>query len=250
MVPDYAAGLPPGTWVWAMNKRGVADRSSGLGDCGEGFDAINRPQQWVTDHTDFVRHQLAGLPQPPSAVVLVGVSEGAWVAGRLARDPSLGVTHLVLVGSGAWTMRQIVTALGRGRPWLSVQASLQAVDRQPDRLDLRWWGHPHRWWSNVLDLNPLDDLLAMDVPILAAMGDRDSSVPSEALKALADAFLKAGKNNLLPCLYPGADHTLASAGRQHRADVYQALAHWVQSGTSTAPDPQGLRAVCPTANTP
>lgn len=228
VLPDYVNGLREPAAVWAMNKRWVADRSTGMWGCGSAFDRDNRPKRWVADQAAFIRARLAEAGQPVTRVMVVGVSEGAWVAGQLAQDASLGVTHLVLIGSGAWTLRRNLEALNlRKRGW-DMKEGWTQVEQSPHSLTDRWWGHPHQWWSDVIDLDPLPNLLTLDIPIWAAMGEGDTSVPVASVKALASAFEAQGKQNLTVRVYPGANHILQSATVNHRQALFSELSSWLE----------------------
>ncbi len=245
VLPDYVKGLRQPANVWAMNKRWVTDRSTGFWDCGHAFDRDNRPAHWLADQAAFIRARLAEAPPPVTRVMVVGVSEGAWVAGQLARDASLGVTHLVLIGSGAWSLRRNLEVLGV--QWNGSDGGTK-IQRSPHSLTERWWGHPHQWWSDVLDLDPLPGLLALDVPIWAAMGAEDTSVPVASVQALASSFADHGKPNLTVTVYPGANHLLQGATVDHRQALFSALSAWLEiPPESTA---EVVRPAGPTTGTP
>lgn len=217
VMPDYVAGLAVDAHVFVLNKRHVADRSTGMFGCGAAFDAANHPEQWRQDYTEFITAQLAGLNPRPSRVLLIGVSEGAVPAVQVAaRLPS--VTHLAIIGAGGWTLRESLRTLRRrGEAPLDVDAAWPRIAAAPDSLEQRWYGHPYRWWARMLDLDLTEDYLRLNIPVWVAMGEKDTSVPVESLHALHSRFQVAGKTHLRARVYPGADHRLSDGQVSYRS---------------------------------
>lgn len=83
VMPDYVDGLSVSARVFVLNKRFVADRSTGLFGCGRNFHTTNNPDQWVADYSEFITKQVSSITPKPSNIVLVGVSEGAIPAPQL-----------------------------------------------------------------------------------------------------------------------------------------------------------------------
>ena len=227
VMPGYVQGLDIPARVYALNKRLVPDRSTGLLGCGEDFHAANHPEQWVADYVEFIAAQthqaeVQGLP-----VVLVGVSEGGVQAVRAAaRLPQ--VTHLALIGNGGYTLRQSLQTLRQKEAIrFDVDAGWAAISQEPDSLSKTWYGNPYRWWARMMDLDPLPALLSLNIPILLGMGERDSSVPVESARFLAEQFAQAGKRNLTLKVYPGADHRLQAGGTSYRPAFFGELARIV-----------------------
>jgi len=52
--------------------------------CGKDFYQYNNIEQWVSDYSDFILSQIKKTRHKPKNVVLVGVSEGALPAVRVA----------------------------------------------------------------------------------------------------------------------------------------------------------------------
>jgi pimeloyl-ACP methyl ester carboxylesterase len=97
VMPEYVDGLMVDARVFVLNKRFVPDRSTGMFGCSREFHLANNPDQWAADYANFIAAQLAGASPHAKNVVLVGVSEGALSAVKLAaRLPQ--VTHLAIIG--------------------------------------------------------------------------------------------------------------------------------------------------------
>lgn len=56
-----------------------------------------------------------------------------------------------------------------------------------------------------------------------AMGEKDESVPVESARFLEAKFKEAGKDNLVLCIYPGADHRLNAQGVSYRDRFFHEL---------------------------
>jgi pimeloyl-ACP methyl ester carboxylesterase len=94
--------------------------------------------------------------------------------------------------------------LGIGGP-AALEAELAQIRAAPDAGTI-WLGHPYRFWSSYLWYRPLDDLLALDIPLFVAHGTADASVPVESARALRDAFAGERRSNLTYQEYGDADH--------------------------------------------
>lgn len=223
VMPGYVEGLGADARVVVLNKRFVSDRATGLWDCGQAFDAANHPSQWRADYAEFITEQLSRMRPRPSRVLLVGVSEGAIPAVQVAARLS-AVTHLAIIGSGGHTLRQALQVL-RDKKQISfnVDEAWPAMAAKPQSLSHQLWGHPYRWWSQMLDLDLVPDYLSLRIPISVAMGEQDSSVPVESLHALQSRFREAGNTCLQATVYPGADHRLSKGGVSYRREFLAAV---------------------------
>lgn len=224
VMPEYVSGLQIDARIFALNKRFVADRSTGLFDCGRAFDEINTPGRWEADFKEFIEAQVRAMPTRPKRIVVVGVSEAAWAAAAVAAYSPL-VTDLAIIGSGGYSMRQSLGVLKqRGAILFDVEAGWRQISADPRSIEKSWYGNRYRWWSDTMDLDPMQNLLKLNIPILLGIGERDESVPVESAYYLAEQFKQAGKTNLTLRIYPGADHRLNADGRTYRNDFFYELA--------------------------
>lgn len=226
VMPNYLQGLTLPVRVFALNKREVSDRSWGL-RCGDAFDRANHLAQWEQDQHNFIDRQLQALDFQPKQVVLVGVSEGAWPAVRVAGDHP-AVTHLVIIGSGAYTMETGLRLLHEqhAHNW-DLDDGWQAVQQTPDSLEHRWLGHPHRWWTAFWRHDPLPDYLALDKPLFLGMGEHDRSVPVASGRALVAARRAQGQSRDGHLWVPQAGHTLVSPRGDHKPELWGHVQHWI-----------------------
>lgn len=167
----------------------------------------------INDHLNVLLHYLNDVP-PGLPVMLVGGSEGGDIAAALARKCPR-VTHLILIGSGGGiSQKEEFKILVAQQPGFLGCANVQELDtvfymirHASDSLAL-WAGHPYKRWNSYLENPPIRDLLQLNIPILLLHGDADPSVPVVSARAVQDAFVKAGKDNLTYIEYADVDHTL------------------------------------------
>lgn len=225
VMPGYVNGLTVSARVFVLNKRFVPDRSTGLFGCGRDFHLVNNPDQWVADYSEFITAQINSISPRPMNVVLVGVSEGALPAARITGQlPE--ITHLAIIGSGGYSMRKsLATLKQRGAIGFDVDSGWAKIATAPRSIESNWYGNPYRWWSDVMDIEPLSDFLRLNIPILVGIGEQDESVPIESARFLESKFNEAGKSNLILKVYPGADHRLSGNGVDHRNEFFGELSH-------------------------
>lgn len=223
VMPDYVSGLTVSAHVFVLNKRFVSDRSIGILDCGQEFHLANNPEQWVADYSEFIASQLSASTIKFKNVVLVGVSEGAWPAAKVA-GLLPEITHLAIIGSGGDSMRKsLATLKQKGAISFNVESGWKEISTDPRSIAKEWYGNTYRWWSDVMDIDPLPDLLKLNIPIIVGIGENDESVPVESALLLESKFKEAGKNNLTIKIYPASDHRLSGNGISHRSEFFAEL---------------------------
>ncbi|MBX9935531.1 MAG: S9 family peptidase [Burkholderiaceae bacterium] len=228
VMPGYVSGLTVSARVFVLNKRFVPDRSIGLLDCSQEFRLANNPEQWVADYSEFIAAQLGPNAPKFKNVVLVGVSEGALPATKVA-GLSPAITHLAIIGSGGYSMRKsLATLKQRGAIGFDVDSGWKKITADPRSIEKDWYGNPYRWWSDVMDIDPLPDFLKLNIPIIVGIGEKDESVPVESALFLESKFKEAGKNNLILKVYPESDHRLNSNGISHRNEFFAELSRLLQ----------------------
>lgn len=213
-LPRLADGLGIDARYIALNKRHVvigAISDGGGATCSAVFNQHNTPRQWMADYMEFISRMLEEQPQRWKKVVLVGGSEGGALAVRVARARA-DVTHLIVVGDGGWSMRENLSSLMGAD---AVEAAWREIARYPDSVEKTWLGHPNRYWFDTFDHAPLVDYLALDMPVLIGIGERDRSVPAASAHEILRAAQAAGKKNIGLVVYPGADHSLQADGRDY-----------------------------------
>ncbi len=228
VMPGYVSGLTVNARIFVLNKRFVPDRSTGLFDCGHEFHLANNPNQWVADYSEFITAQIGSVASRSKNVVLVGVSEGALPATKVA-GLSPAITHLAIIGSGGYSMRKSLATLRQGGSiQFDVNSGWEKIAADPHSIEKNWYGNPYRWWADIMDIDPIADLLKLNIPILVGIGEQDQSVPVESVHFLETKFKEAGKDNLIVHVYPGADHRLNADGVSYRNVFFAELGHLLQ----------------------
>ena len=225
-LPTFANEMGIKAKYLALNKRHVGDAGSSLDQCGVSFHEQNNPRQWMSDYMEFISTTLKQMPARPRNVVLVGISEGGMVAARVARARN-DITHLIVIGDGGWSMRDNLGVL-MGPEVVSRGWSEIASD--PNSIEKSWLGNPFRYWFDVLDYSPMGDYLALEIPVIIAMGERDRSIPSASALDVQKHATAAGKKNIGVVIYPGADHFLKADDISYRAEFFKQAGQGIKQG--------------------
>jgi len=223
VMPNYVNGISVSARVFVLNKRFVTDKSTGIFGCGDNFHKANFIEQWVSDYSEFITAQLETFTKPPKNVVLVGVSEGAIQAVKVAgKMPE--ISHIAIIGHGGYTMRKSLTTLKQnGKIAFDVNEGWKDIESDPHSIKNKWYGNTYRWWYEILDYNPTPDYLQLDIPILFGIGENDHSVPVESAYHLESEFKKAGKENFTLMVFKGADHRLSDGKKSYRNKFFKLL---------------------------
>lgn len=212
-LPRYFRGLDGASGsmrIFVVHKRHVEERSpADARPCSEAFTRSDHAGRWISDYLEFAESRLAG--SRPRRVVLVGISEGGEVVPALARRLA-GVSHVILLASGGMDPLEafVMQAKRFQLPgWQAVVAAAfgpAPADPDAPRDDLG--GRSWRYWAELRGLEPASTLLALEIPILLAMGEQDQSVPPESAWLMRERFAARGKTNLTLLSFDGADHAL------------------------------------------
>jgi hypothetical protein len=231
-LPGYFRGLEGESGrirIFILQKRHIEEGSWGrfLG-CGEDFIRDDHPGRWIADQSEFIEAQLeiAKNGAMPKRIVLAGISEGGDVVPVLAQRIH-GVTHLVIVGSGGMNPLDAYRLQAKKHGFEVQLSALAALESPPPADPDDPWsliaGRSWRYWFELSQLRQSDNLLALSIPILMAMGTADRSVPIESAWHIRDRFASSGKTNLRLIAYPDADHGLQAGGVSHLPDFWHAL---------------------------
>jgi pimeloyl-ACP methyl ester carboxylesterase len=223
-------GLPGNVRVFALEKRYVSSWSTGGGRPSSVYLEHYHPSAFLSDQKEFIAHILEQPDAGGKSIVVLGVSAGGLIAAELARAfPQ--VTHLATLGEGGMKGLDSFRLWGQ-RHKTDFDAVWQDVSADPSRSRVVG-GYSARFWYEMLAADPMEPLGALDIPIFAAMGERDESVPIESLTYLSRTFAERGKTNLTTKVYVGCDHALDECGGQPgRAAFCHDLMAWVHSSAS------------------
>ncbi|HZS80301.1 MAG TPA: prolyl oligopeptidase family serine peptidase [Herbaspirillum sp.] len=198
--------------VLVLQKRGIEENSHG-NICPRAFTLTDYFDQTVADQTEFINTQLAMQAALPKTIVLMGASEGAIVAAKIA-SVDARMTHLALIGSGGSTVRENLQLLSQKLRYLRTpEKKFAAIAADPGSTTQSAWGHSYKYWSSLLDVDIGNLLLSLDIPIAMAMGEQDKNVPIETAYALKQKFVERKKQNFHLYAFPDADHHLYDRAR-------------------------------------
>ncbi len=233
-IRDYLKGLKGNIRVFALQKRRVSHTTTGVFGCPGNFDEYNHFGQWISDYDFFVKYILAASPKKPKRILCFGVSEGAVPAAAVAaKNP--GVTHVAIIGQGGMKMRDDLKLLVKKqdiKPDADLEEAFGEIFREPNNISKRFLTQTYKYWASVLDVDPLDYLLSLGIPVIVGQGEKDEKVPVESAYYLKDRFDKAGKQNLKLVIYPDADHTLRDlSGKSFRPDFLSMVSIWIKNET-------------------
>ncbi|HFD32928.1 MAG TPA: hypothetical protein ENJ28_09525 [Gammaproteobacteria bacterium] len=224
---EYLKGLKGHIKVFALQKRGFNHFATGLFGCSEKFYKNDYFNRWVSDQELFINYILKNAKETPENIVILGVSEGCSTAAVLATKME-SVTHLAMIGCGGMRfIDELRILFKRGQIPFDIDKEYEKIFSNPDDTSIFLAGHTYKYWSSILDMDPLEYLLSLDIPIIVAMGDKDKSVPVDSIIFLKRQFKKAGKQNLTAIIYHGADHTLRSSEKDFRHDFMKQFGEWI-----------------------
>lgn len=82
--------------------------------------------------------------------------------------------------------------------------------------------------SGYLFSDPLKVYASLDIPMLAAMGENDESVPIESGRTLRDYFLHHAEKDFQFAEFAGANHGLRTAEKNGAQQFVAGLPAWIK----------------------
>jgi pimeloyl-ACP methyl ester carboxylesterase len=218
--------------VYYLEKSGVGKGADGS-SCSAEFQANDQFAERLSDHLKFINQEPELKRTPLRSIAVVGFSEGGAIAPYIARD-SKKIGWLATVGSGGLRQsEEFLIFADRGvepyaKPFSRAYFLGIYAEINSDRTSLQkeFFGHPYAYWSGYLFADPFSVYADLDIPIVAAMGEKDDSVPIESGRALRDYFLKHPEKDFQFVEFPGANHGLRSEGRNGLLEFIARLAPW------------------------
>jgi pimeloyl-ACP methyl ester carboxylesterase len=153
-----------------------------------------------------------------NTIVAMGHSEGSQVAPRVA-VLNKKVTHVVCIAGNALTQlydfildarmqaeRGEITREEGQRIVDSLYTVYEAIHNDPKSTKQRWYGASYLKWASFSKSAPLDNMLALNIPILYVAGGRDNNQTILGMDYAKLEFIRRGKRNLTYQVYPDCDH--------------------------------------------
>lgn len=213
-------------------------------DVPQAYQDANYRQRRVGDISASIRHLKQNLLGEGGDVIVYGHSEGAQIAASLARTHS-GITHLgfwsgnVLNNFYEFALFERIAALQNQQSDAQAHQNIMAlldwyrsVLADPESTRPDDWGYTNRRWASYRHA-PIEDLLALDIPIYAQFASEDDSTPIETAYLLPVQFLSAGKTNLDFHVCLGCDHSYRETGAEtpvdHWPEIFDQFMAWTET---------------------
>lgn len=228
----YFERYPAPLSVYYLDKVGV-QKGGEDENCSAAFREADFRDNRVNDNLAFIDSVPALKRLAPRSLAVVGFSEGGTIAPLVAlRSPKAG--WLATIGSGGLPQSQVFLIFAdRGvepyaKPFsrdyfLQTYADIKA---KPDSVNKEFFGHSYRYWSSHLFYDPLATYDQLNIPIIAAMGEKDDSEAIESGRALRDYFAQRPDRKFTFIEYPNAGHALQTPDKANLQDFIGSLAGW------------------------
>ncbi len=231
-VPFFFEYFPAPADVYFLEKIGIQKGADGKA-CSEAYNEADTLERRVGDTLAFIEQEPKLKTLSARSLALLGFSEGGAVAPIVAlRSPKAG--WLATGGSGGLPQSQsFLIFADRGMPPYASPFSREiflktfaAIKADPQSLSKTFFGHPYRYWSSHLFYDPLSTYAQLDIPIIAAMGEKDDSEAIESGRALRDYFAGQPEKKFTFIEYANAGHSLQAPDKANLQDFVASLAGW------------------------
>jgi len=233
-VPGFFENYPAPINLYFLEKTGIKQDDDGK-HCSDIYNRADRLESRVGDTLAFIDIEPHLKSLAPRSLAILGFSEGGTVAPIVAaRSAKIG--WLATVGSGGLPQSQgfLIFAARGVAPYATLFSRDQllqtysSIKADPESLQKEFFGHPYRYWSSHLFYDPLPTYAQLNIPIVAAMGEKDDSVPVESGRKLRDYFAAHPGKGARFIEYGNAGHALRSPGKNHLADFIAGFAQWIK----------------------
>jgi len=219
--------------VYFLDKPHVKKKADGT-RCSTAYQKTDQLNRRVSDTIDFMELEPILRARANRSIAILGFSEGAAVAPIVAsKSKKIGWLAAAGGGGGLTQGEEVLVFADRGvapyakpfskKIFLKEYALIQA---DPNNWKKKFFGHSYRYWSSHLFYDPIPTYAKLDIPIVAAMGDRDESVPIESGRALQKYFSMYPERNFRFITYPNADHGFRTAQKNYTNTFVAGLARW------------------------
>jgi len=238
-IPGFFQRYPAPVDVYFLEKAGIGKDDDGT-RCSQAYVRGDYLERRVADTLAFIESEPRLKSLAARKLAIVGFSEGGMVAPIVA-SRSARIGWLATGGSGGLPQsEEFLIFHARGvAPYATLFTREQllqtyaAIKADPENTDKQFFGHSYRYWSSHLFHDPLSTYAQLNIPIVAAMGENDDSVPIESGRALRDYFAARPGQPFTFVEYRNAGHALQAPGKNHLVDYIAGLAAWFKG----KPDP-------------
>jgi alpha-beta hydrolase superfamily lysophospholipase len=218
LIGDVRGLVRNGIGVLAYDKRGCG--ASG-GVYPQGADGFENALRLLTEDAEAVFARLRSEEGvDPSRLGFFGASQASWIipiaAERLEPKPRF---HVILSGAAVST--------GVENFYSQLTGDGIRAPRERDPLAIR---AQVAAYAGSTGFDPAPALMALRVPTLWLLGDRDESVPTFASVRVLETIRQAGNNSHTVIVYPETDHGLRNVGTRRSAPIWEDMRAWLEDG--------------------
>lgn len=231
-IPAFFQRYPAPVDVYFLEKAGIEKGDDGT-RCSAAYRRADYLERRVEDALAFIDKEPRLKRLAARKLAILGFSEGGMVAPIVA-SRSTKIGWLATGGSGGLPQsEEFLIFNARGVvPYATLFTREQllqtyaAIKADPHNVDKEFFGNSYRYWSSHLFYDPLSAYAALTIPIVAAMGEKDDSVPIESGRKLRDYFAARPNKNFTFIEYPKAGHALRTPDKDHLPEFVAGLAQW------------------------
>lgn len=201
------------------------------------FATANTTKDWrVQSAVQAIDFLVKTLPVTPGKIYVVGHSEGGGVAAKVA-EMNKKVTKVVVMNTHALNhiydfvldeRQKVATSKIPPAQAQVVIDSLYQVQQDifadPLSVTKEWSGWSYKRWYSYLKETPLENMLALSIPILNIASGKDINTNVASADYTPLEFARRGKTNLTYKVYPDHDHShfiITRDANGKRSSVYK-----------------------------
>lgn len=206
-IKPYLQGLD-NVNIFVLQKQGVENRDLGF-FCSKNFHEYDNFDVWHERQKKFISKVLEDKELSNTNIILMGVSEGANVAGTLINSDTR-FTHLVLISPLGKKMPDFLTEIGPnfGISKVDIEKKLLEIKFNSTSNSDYYLGKTFKYWSSFSSYDPQETLSSIKKPTLVGIGEIDINTPPESIKAIFNSKIKTGESNFKLIIYPQSNHIL------------------------------------------
>ena len=231
-IPSFFQRYPAPVDVYFLEKFGIEKGDDGT-RCSKAYQRADYLRRRVDDTLKFIDTQPQLKSLATRSLAVLGFSEGGMVAPIVA-SRSAKIGWLATGGSGGMPQSEEFLIFNeRGvAPYATLFTREQllqtytAIKADPENVNKEFFGHSYRYWSSHLFHDPLPVYAQLTIPIVAAMGENDDSVPIESGRKLRAYFSARPEKSFTFIEYRNAGHALQAPDKNHLPDYVAGLAQW------------------------
>jgi pimeloyl-ACP methyl ester carboxylesterase len=213
-----------------VESEGAPATGGTANQCSQAFNQEHSLNRWANRISlainDARRRRLA---DPVAPIFLMGLSEGAITAARLAKmRPDVGKV-VFLSGFGCDQWRDVLVNARRnaepGKEAAEVakaEAGLREVASDPFSTLKIFDGQTHLFWTTFGSACPAADLLSSKAQVMVFTGTADEQIDGNGIEAISATFLHARKSIIIRRIF-GGTHMLTTDPKQPLANLLSAF---------------------------